>query len=698
MAIAATIMSNYFQAPSTLAHLLQHTKYDDLAAVIAIIAASSAYISKGSLWAKPDPYRYKLFERPQQLSHGAHARQQQSRNVAERMCQANADIVVVWASQSGTAERLAGRLVRDLTRQLNAKVLLLDVSDVEPASWRDLHGTQLAIILASTFGEGDPSDNMQEFWTWLHEDEVRLPDLRYLAFGLGNSKYKHYNKVIDDVAFGLDKKGARSLLEVGKADDAAGETEENFLEWKEQVFELLQTHFACTRQAYRYEPSLELVYDDSLSPIDLHDGVPRDRGTKNSALTAPRPYALPITQGRELFNSKERNCLHLELDLSTHPTLKYRTGDHLGVWPTNPIREVDLLLGVLGIDDDLRASPCHVRPTDSGTGVNVPTPTTISALFAHYLEICAPVSRECINALTSFAPNETAKAFLQSLSHDKQAYATYLASNYVTFGRLLKRACSEGGAWKQLPLSFVVEALPAMQPRYYSISSSSVVQARSAAITAVVSSTPIPDTEERIPGLATNYLLDLTNAGRQSEGTTLPSHRNHIYAHIRPSAFKLPTLSSAPILMVAAGTGLAPFRAFIQERVRLQHLGREVGRTKLFFGCRNADEDYIYASELAEAKTKLGDAFELSVAFSRPSEGMGVYVQHCVEDERKAVVELVVEQNAHFYVCGSAAMARDVSDTVGRSLERELGWSERKMREFADQQKRNKRWKQDVWG
>lgn len=650
-----------------------------------------------------------MFERPQQQA-GAPVQNEQSRDLAERLEEGNADVAILWASQSGTAERMAGRLAKELSRHLGAKVLLLDLSDVEPYSCTKISQSKLVILLASTFGEGDPSDNMHEFWEWLKKPSSGpvAANLRYLAFGLGNSNYKHYNAVIDFVADQLDARGAKALMPVGRADDAAGETEEHFLEWKEAVFKLFTTELGYIHQEVAYEPSLQIVEDTSLEPIDLHHGIPRSQAATKRSSPDSKVYVLPIVESHELFaDTGDRNCIHMELDLSNCPDLKYKTGDHLGVWPINPTSEVERLVKALGVSET-RATPCHIKSLDETT-VKVPTPTTIDALFEHYLEICAPVSREHVGSLAAFAPTESAKTLLSQLGQNKEAYAQHVLKNHVTLSRLLEAACGEPGAWKDLPLSFVVEMLPAMQPRYYSISSSAVIQARKAAITAVVADTTISATGDRIPGLATNYLLAQKEAAKQQphpRGMTYsmsiqhqPLESGHLHAHVRKSTFKLPVMASTPVLMVGAGTGVAPFRAFVQERSRLKGMGREVGKTKLFFGCRNPEQDYIYQDEFAEAGERLGENFSMTTAFSRPSNGeQKRYVQDRVNEEAAEVCDLLVEGNAYFYICGSAAMAREVSDTVARIVMQRQGWSETQMKEFADRQKRQKRWLQDVWG
>ncbi|KAI7314532.1 riboflavin synthase domain-like protein [Hortaea werneckii] len=684
-------------------------KYDDFAAMAAVTAASVAYATKGYLWARPDPYAYKLYERPQQsLSTGTTV--QQSRDLAQRLDEENADVAILWASQSGTAERFAARLAKDLSRYLSVKVLLVDLSDIEPASCTKVPEGKLAFFLASTFGEGDPSDNMHEFWEWLHTAKgASLQNFRYLAFGLGNSKYKHYNAVMKTVASQLDAFGAKLLMPVGYADDAAGETEEHFLEWKEHVFTYFQEQLGYKLQEVGYEPSIDVQSDNSLEPIDLHHGIPNTRTNAKGSSAQSKVYALPITQSRELFqDTNGRNCIHMELDINEHPELKYKTGDHLAVWPVNPTVEIERLVSILGLEER-RASPCHIKSLD-GTPVKVPSPTTLNALLEHYLEVCAPVPRDAIATLATYAPTEDAKQLLLNISKSKESYHEYQANNYVNLGRLMEKACPGEGAWKGLPLSLVIETLPAMQPRYYSISSSSVVQARRAAITAVVSDTAL-QSQDRIPGLATNYLLSLKNSFEQPavshpNGLTYslplehqPLQASHIHAAVRKSTFKMPPTAATPVVMVGAGTGVAPFRAFVAERSRLKAMGRDVGATKLFFGCRHPQQDFIYSKEFEQMGAKLGDGFSLTTAFSRPdNKSEKRYVQDCVEQEAEEVCKLLVDEKSYFYICGSAGMAREVSDVVNSIIRKRQGWSEEQMKDFADRQKKQKRWLQDVWG
>lgn len=718
--------AGFARAPELFAHLSKSAGYEDMAAMALVGAASAAYMFRGTLWDKPDPYHYKWFERPQELM-GGRAGAQQTRNIAEKIQETvskfdgsnivhadfsqDADMVIFWGSQSGTAERMANRLAKECHQRFSLKVLSVDASDYESSSIAQIPRNKLAIFMASTFGEGDPSDNMHDMWSWLNTaSDKSLEDLKYMAFGLGNSNYKHYNEVINVVVDRLNALGAQPLLPTGRADDAQGETEEHYLEWKEQVFEAFRTQLGHTEHDPVYEPSLKVFEDESLEPIDLNHGVPAEKTSErktNNGMSAV--YALPVKGAKELFQvSEHRNCLHMEVDFSEHPELKYKTGDHLGVWPINPDVEVSRLLRVLGLTSR-RQIPITILSLEESVKVKVPTPTTLDALLGHYLEICAPVSRETVASLIQFAPTQAAKDLLSKLS-GKDAYADFLHSNYINLGRLLERAAGEEGAWKDTPLSFIVEILPTMQPRYYSISSSSVCQPRQAAVTAVVSDTVFPGTNERVPGLSTNYMLALKESLEDKKkphphGLTYPLEGpqetlsgGKIHAHVRKSNFKLPALASHPVIMVAAGTGIAPFRAFLQERHRMQSIGREVGPMMLFFGCRNESQDYLYREELAELKEQFGDLLTLVPAFSRPDSGNKAYVQHRIVEHADDVCRLLTDGNANFYICGSASMARDVSNELGRELCQRKGWNEDQLKEFADKQKKFKRWQQDVWG
>ncbi|KAK1496393.1 NADP/FAD dependent oxidoreductase [Colletotrichum cuscutae] len=692
----------------------------DTAALAAAGLLSAAYVLRGYAWDRPDPYNYIWYEKPQQGADG-NAANKKSKNIAERLEELShvqgKDVVVFWGSQSGTAEGFANRLARELHQRFHLNTMSADLSDYDADTITQIPQTKLAIFIISTYGEGDPSDNASLFWDWLTKlQDKPLTSLRYAAFGLGNSNYRYYNKVVDVVDKALVDCGASRSAPVGRADDAVGATEEDFLSWKDDLYKVFRDELKLQEHEVVHEPSLAVVEDESLEPQDLHIGEPvhliegSGKSTANSAIKA-----LKIKNARSLFSSPGRSCLHLDLDLGNSSQITYKTGDHLAVWPINPDQEVERLLNVLGLSER-RSIPISINALDAAVKVKIPTPTNVETLFRYYLEICAAVPRDAVRGLAQFAPSPASKEILLNLGRDKDNYAAFLASNHLTIGKLLEYAAKADGnatlsAWSGIPLSYLIETLPRSQPRYYSISSSSVVSPKAPSITVAVSDTPLsasPTTA--IPGLTTNYLQSLSNslqdskATQQTEGLSYalsgPSNALEgglVYAHIRRSRFKLPMLSSHPLVMVAAGTGLAPFRAFIMERLRLQSVGKDIGQMILFFGCQRPDDDYIYKEELEQMEKDLGGKLKIVTAFSRQEGAKKTYVQDRVRELGAEVLGLL-EESASLYMCGRASMAREVGKTLGDIVRADKGWSDAQVKDWSEGLKRNRKWQEDVWG
>ena len=700
-----------------LSENLRPTSNADYVALIVATAIAAAYLTRGILWDRPDPFYHIYFERPQQQAEISNPQAQAQRNIASKLSETNKRAVIFWGSQSGTAERFANQLAKEIQARFALSTLSADLSDYDADSIAELSKEHLVIFILSTYGEGDPSDNAGGFWDWINNaSQNPLSSLQYAAFGLGNSNYKYFNRVVDVVTYTLNKNGANLLLPVGKADDAERSTDEDFLSWKDDLFSMFRTKMALEEQVVEYQPTITVTEDDSLEPIDLHHGEPthsRDDPKAAASCSAVRP--LSITNPRELFQSSERNCTHMELDLSQHPDIHYKTGDHLAVWPTNPDAEVEILLMALQLNTR-QDIPLTFKSVDATSKLQIPSPTTTRALFYRYLEICAPLSRSTIQGLAAFAPNVNAKSLVLKLGQDKDHYLSYLKKNHLTFGRLLRLA-SPDEPWTSLPLSYVIEALPLMQPRYYSISSSSVLSPRKAAITALVATDPVSDNQEQmIHGVTSNYLLALSQSQLKSPTPVAELSRSQavrydllgpssllagtkLFAHIRKSKFKLPIQAATPVIMVAAGTGLAPFRAFIAERAKLHAIGKPVGEMILFFGCRKPEEDFIYRDELEQAQGAVGkDVFKIVTAFSRVAGQKKLYVQQRVREHGKEVVSLIEEKGASFYICGRASMAREVGFALGGTMKELKGWKDPEVKSWSEGLKRTGKWKEDVWG
>jgi len=235
----------------------------------------------------------------------------------------------------------------------------------------------------------------------------------------------------------------------------------------------------------------------------------------------------------------------------------------------------------------------------------------------------------------------------------------------------------------ELPLHTYLEMLSLLAPRYYSISSSPSVDGTRCSITVGVVEGSASSGRGIYKGVCSNYL-----AGRRAGET--------IHATVRETkaGFRLPEDASVPIIMIGPGTGLAPFRGFLQERAALKASGAKLGPAMLFFGCRHPDQDYLYADELKSFET--GGIAELHTAFSR-AEGPKTYVQNLVSAQKERVWSLI-EQGAIIYVCGDGGkMEPDVKAALVAIHRERSGSDANEGQRWIDDLGTKNRYVLDVW-
>ncbi|KAL2208727.1 cytochrome P450 oxidoreductase [Sarocladium strictum] len=670
----------------------------DVIVLGAIFVGTVAYFTKGKFWGvTKDPYAAAFAN-----ANGAKAGR--TRNIVEKMEESGKNCIIFYGSQTGTAEDYASRLAKEGKSRFGLETMVADLEEYDFDNLDTIPNDKVVMFVLATYGEGEPTDNAVEFYEFITGEDVSfsegdnnppLSNLNFVAFGLGNNTYEHYNSMVRNVNKALEKLGAHRIGEAGEGDDGAGTMEEDFLAWKDPMWESLAKKMGLEEREAVYEPIFGIVEREGLTPEspEVYLGEPNKMHLEGSArgpFNSHNPYIAPIAESREIFSVKDRNCLHLEVDISAS-NLSYQTGDHIAVWPTNPGDEVDRFLEILGLTEK-RKQVISVKALEPTAKVPFPTPTTFDAIVRYHLEICAPVSRQFVSTLAAFAPSEAAKAEMVRLGGDKDYFHDKTGAHFLNISRLLAKV-SNGAKWDQIPFSAFIEGITKLQPRYYSISSSSLVQPKKISITAVVENQQIPGRDAPFRGVATNYLFALKqkqNGDPSPEpfGQSYEIHgpRNkydgiHVPVHVRHSNFKLPSDPSRPIIMVGPGTGVAPFRGFIQERAKLAKEGANVGRTLLFFGCRKRSEDFLYEKEWEEYKEAMGDKFEMINAFSRET-SKKVYVQHRLQEHAKEVGELL-SQKAFFYVCGDAAhMAREVNAVLAKIIAEARGVTEAKAEEI----------------
>ncbi|HEV2655880.1 MAG TPA: NADPH--cytochrome reductase, partial [Ktedonobacteraceae bacterium] len=392
--------------------------------------------------------------------------------------------------------------------------------------------------------------------------------------------------------------------------------------------------------------------------------------------------AMRVTANYEL-NTKdgphpsERSTRHIELELPTGVT--YSAGDHLGVIPRNGEAQVRRVATHFGFD---ASSKIRLHQSEQRrTHLPIDRPMRVFDLLATYVELQDVATRTQIGVLAEHTQCPPDKKKLLALCGDDEAssalYRTEVLSRRLALIDLLEAypAC-------ELPFNVYLELLAPIRPRYYSISSSPLQEPERCSITVGVLREPARSGHGEFEGLCSNDLA------RKQKGEI-------VYAFVSEAPFRLPQESSVPLILVGPGTGLAPYRGFLQERAALQAQGRQVGSSLLFFGCRHPQQDFLYEQELHSFSEQ--GIVEVVTAFSRLGERK-VYVQDKIWEQRDAVWQLI-QQGAAIYVCGDASrMAPDVRGAFANIYQEKTGKTGAEAERWLNELTAEKRYMVDVWG
>ncbi|KZP01354.1 NADPH-dependent cytochrome P450 oxidoreductase [Calocera viscosa TUFC12733] len=661
------------------------------------------------------------------------------RDFVAKMKDTKKRLVIFYGSQTGTAEEYAIRLAKEAKARFGLSSLVCDPEEYDFDNLDQTPEDCAAIFVVATYGEGEPTDNAVTLMENLEDEsfefsggEHKLENLRYVVFGLGNRTYEHYNEIARKVDAALEKAGATRIGQRGEGDDDKS-MEEDYLEWKDGMWE----DFARVMNVEEGAGSdtadfvvTELDKEFAQDKVYLGELSARALTRTKGIHDAKNPYPAPIKEARELFAvGGDRNCIHVEFDIEGSG-LTYQHGDHVGVWPTNPDVEVDRLLCVLGLGaPDRRNAVIGIESLDPTLAkVPFPVPTTYQTVLRHYIDISATAGRQSLSALAKHAPTPEAAERLQQLSSDKTLYAEVVGEGSLKLGEVLQLVSSpippdfsaapttENVTPWSIPFDLIVSLIPRLQPRYYSISSSPKLHPGAIHITAVVlkyqaSKSHHPERDPKwVFGVGTNYILNLKLAhnGETSplmaemgveeivESVSLPPRyaiegprsayfHEKVYRvpiHVRRSTFRLPTNPKTPVIMIGPGTGVAPFRGFVQERVALAKRAIEKngpdalvdwGNIWLFYGCRSSKGDFLYADEWPYYADQLKGKFLMHTAFSRETprkpDGGKVYVQDLIWQQKDLLTKAILEQKAYIYICGDAkGMAHDVEEKLMQML------------------------------
>ena len=532
-------------------------------------------------------------------------------------------LLILFGSQTGTAEGLAKKLAREApARGYVPRLLALnDYAQV------NLPTVSRAVIISSTWGDGEPPDNAVAFWNWLKADtSPRLEQLQYAVLGLGDKNYSDFCGASKKIDTRLEALGAKRLLPRGECDS---DYEAAARKWTDSLWEKLGS-------------------GSGTSPAP----APQPAEPVKAAYGKSHPYPARLLKNLPLNGpGSGKEVRHYEIDLGGSG-LTYEVGDALGVLPVNCEALVTEVLSVLGATGD---EPVALE------SVVVPLRLALAEAF----ELGRP-TQELLAAAARHAPaSELAPLLAPDRADDLKKWLH--GRDVLDVLRL---------APKSIPVPELLPLLRKLSPRLYSISSSP--KAHPGEVHLTVGAVRYEAHQRARKGVASTFLAD--RAGDIVKIFVSPSH-----------GFRPPSNPDAPMIMVGPGTGIAPFRAFLEERAAT---GAK-GKNWLFFGDQKQSADFLYAEQLL-AWQHSGFLTHLDLAFSR-DQAEKIYVQTRMR-EKAAELWAWLEAGAHFYVCGDAArMAKDVEQALHEAIQTAGGRSADDAKAYVEKMKSEKRYQRDVY-
>ncbi|RPD57416.1 bifunctional P-450/NADPH-P450 reductase [Lentinus tigrinus ALCF2SS1-7] len=530
-------------------------------------------------------------------------------------------LYVLYGSNTGTSEAFAQRLASAAASHgFHASLGTLD------SATSHLPKDGPVLIVTASF-EGQPSDNAKHFVEWLENvKDDACTGIKYAVFGCGNkdwvNTYQRIPMLIDRL---LDEHDATRLVDRGEGDAAAAEFFETFDRWEKTVWEKLGLEFGAPTKVGTDGFEIKTVSAGTeRSEILRQKGTALGTVVENKILTAP---GAPVKR-------------HIEFDLPEGMT--YRTGDYLAILPVNPDRVVRRAIVRLGLSAEQEIEINSVGPTS----LPIKKPISIYHLLSGYVELQQPATTRDLDILLSAKNSPTSTQALQDLS-----------SNYsekVFKKRLSVLDILEENKDIEVSLSTMLKMLPSMRIRQYSISSSPLWNAERVSLTlSIVDAPALSGRAEPFLGVASTFLAGLR-----------PGDKVQLAVRASNAAFHPPSDLSIPLVMICAGSGLAPMRGFLQERAMQKLAGRDVAKSLLFFGCRSPQEDFLYGDSDLKEWHELG-IVDIRPAFSRsPTDSENCrYVQDRIRKD-KDLVATAFDEGAKFYVCGAGKIAAGVKQAI----------------------------------
>ena len=546
------------------------------------------------------------------------------------------EVTILFGSQTGNAQKLAKKLSLKLEEN-GFQVSLSSMSDFKP---NHLKKVQTLLIVVSTHGEGDPPDNALPFYEFLHSKRApQLEELRFSVLALGDTSYEFFCKTGEDFDQRLEALGGKRL---NARTDCDLDYDEPAAKWMESVLSGLSG----------------LSQGSASGQVNVVSGGSNvESDATKSGFSRTAPFTAEVLENLNLNGrGSDRETRHLEISLEGS-NLQYEPGDCLGIFPENHPNLVDSLIIAMNWKAD------ELVPTGKIGEIR----TLREALLSNY-EITV-LTKPLVEHAAQFTTNSSLKELLEP--GREQELRTYIKE------RDLLDLVQDFTPWHATAGEFV-SILRKMPARLYSIASSQKANPDEVHVT-------IRAVRYEANGRKRYGVCSVQCADRLQPGDSL-----QVYIHDNPN-FKLPANPETPIIMIGPGTGVAPFRAFLEER---GEIGAE-GKSWLFFGDQHFLTDFLYQLDW-QRWLKEGVLTQMDVAFSRDTDKK-VYVQHRMLEKAQELYQWL-QEGACVYVCGDEKkMAHDVHKALLTILETAGGMSPDDAGAYLSEMQQQKRYQRDVY-
>ncbi|KAG9118679.1 NAPDH-dependent diflavin reductase [Ceratobasidium sp. 392] len=602
-------------------------------------------------------------------------------------------ILVLYGSETGNAKDAAERLGRTARRyHFLARVIGMDNFPLPT-----LLDEPLVIFVCSTTGNGVEPANMTPLWRALLRADLptdlfeggqlqETTNMDFAVLGLGDSSYQRFNWAAKRLQRRLLSLGGQQICDRGDADDQDTRGADGVIDpW-------IQSLFGRINERYPLPPGTNILPEIGLYPPTLSiapcSAAPPSNGNVHDASTTLHNVTL-IQNARTTREDWYQDVRHIIL--KTDGDINYQPGDVAVLYPENARTDVDTMLRRLGWDKDADnliyvapSSPDRTLPLGYPNSV---TPTTLRTLLTKYASITAVPRKSFIELLSYFTKDqlETDKLREFCTPEGQDELFDYTTRVRRTILEVLLEFRSA-----VVPKEYIADLFPELRPRQFSIASSlSAHPSEIHLCVAIVSYR----TKLRIPrkGICTSWLSKLRPGTKLRVG-------------LKEGTMRLPEDSQKPIVMVGPGTGVAPMRAMIEERI-----AKGASSNVLYFGCRSANADYHFRLDWETyqeegnfihrlAASRDQRLFEFQKSEVHGKQEPKVYVQDLIALDSKKIKEWLVDRNGSFYISGSSnQMPTAVRKAVITGLRNECQWSEDASVEYVNHMEAEGRWCEECW-